>query len=104
MGLRGPKRKRAVGKRGFPKKVLTEEELRVKNSKIRDRMAARKRDYAKEWKSRLEKEKLLTEEERRRQEISYLGSLSSSKYSCEMRYTLVIPLKYTHSLLLKRRE
>ena len=68
MGRRGPERKHTARKRGFPKKVLTEEELRNKISKIRDRKAARKRDHSKEWKSRLEREKLLPDEERKRRD------------------------------------
>ena len=61
MGLRGPKRRRAGGRRGFAKKILTEEELRIKNSKIRERKASTVRDHAKEWRSRQSR---LTEEER----------------------------------------
>ena len=65
MGLRGPKKKHKVrARRGFAKKILTEEEIALKRERKRSRDAARERDYSKEWKARLERFKLLTEGER----------------------------------------
>ena len=60
-GLRGSKRKYKVrARRGFAKKILTEEEVAFKRERKRSRDAARERDHAKEWKATLERRKLLT--------------------------------------------
>ena len=65
MGLRGPKKKHKVrARRGFAKKILTEEEIALRMERKRSRDAARERDYSKEWKERMERVKLLTEGER----------------------------------------